>query len=84
MLPLKGRLFMKTVAPQLLTPGRVAALLGVPLHRVQHVLRTRDHITPIARAGNVRLYDRAALARIRHELTAIDARRGGQGVHDAS
>ncbi|MCH8151116.1 MAG: hypothetical protein IH830_01930 [Planctomycetes bacterium] len=63
--------------PKLRTAGVIAAELGVPLHRVLHVLRTRQHIRPSARAGTLRLYDREALALIRHELNAIDARRKG-------
>jgi hypothetical protein len=62
-------------APHLLTPGRIAAALAEPLHRVLHVLATRPHIRPSARAGTLRLYDRAAVAMVRHELNAIDARR---------
>jgi hypothetical protein len=62
--------------PKLRTPGVLAAQLGQPLHRVLHVLRTRHHIRPAARAGRLRLYDRDALAMLRHELSAIDARRG--------
>jgi hypothetical protein len=53
----------------------MATLLRVPLHRVLHVLRTRNHIRPSARAGTLRLYDRRAVAMVRHELNAIDARR---------
>lgn len=61
--------------PRLLTPGVIAAELKVPLHRVLHVLATRLHIRPAARAGTLRLYERDAIAQIRHELSAIDARR---------
>ena len=60
---------------RLRTPGVIAAELGVPLHRVAYVLQSRPHIRPSARAGRLRLYDRAAVALIRHELNAIDARR---------
>ena len=63
--------------PKLRTPGVLAADLDVPLHRVVYVLRTRGHISPSARAGRLRLYDRDAVALIRHELNAIDARREG-------
>ena len=66
---------MITAVPSLLTPGRLAADLGVPLHRVLHILRTRDHIRPRARAGRLRLYSRDTIALIRHELHAQDARR---------
>ena len=62
--------------PSLLTPGRLAAILGVSVRRVLYVLATRPHIAPSARAGIIRLYDRQALAHVRHELNAIDARRG--------
>lgn len=65
---------------RLRTPGRLAVELGVPLHRVLHVLRTRLHIRPAARAGTLRLYDAAAVAQVRHELNAQDARRPGREV----
>jgi len=64
--------------PSLLTPGRIADELGVPLGRVTYLLATRRHILPAARAGTLRLYSREALAQIRHELNTIDARRGGK------
>jgi hypothetical protein len=64
--------------PSLLTPGRIAAELGVPLHRVVHILGTRSHITPRARAGTLRLYCAEAVAQVRHELNAQDARRSHQ------
>ena len=70
---------MKSVRPipKLRTPGVLAAELGEPLHRVLHVLRSRPHIRPAARAGRLRLYDREAAALVRHELNSIDARRAG-------
>ena len=55
--------------PSLRTPGRIAAELREPLGRVLYVLRTRPHIQPSARAGVIRLFDRRAVAQIRHELT---------------
>lgn len=70
-------------APQLLTPGLLAAELNVPLHRVVYVLATRRHIRASARAGTLRLYSARAVALVRHELNAIDARRGrtrGEGA----
>lgn len=63
------------VTPQLRTPGRMAKELGASLHRVVHILSTRSHIKPAARAGLLRLYDARALAQVRHELNAQDARR---------
>jgi hypothetical protein len=64
---------------RLITPGVIAAQLRVPLHRVLHVLATRRHIKPRARAGTLRLYDKKAVAQVRHELNAQDARRGQEG-----
>ncbi|MHB1035124.1 MAG: hypothetical protein ACYC35_28765 [Pirellulales bacterium] len=66
--------------PRLTTPGRLAAELSEPLHRVLHVLATRKHIQPSALAGTLRLYDRTAVAQVRHELNAIDARRNRKGA----
>jgi hypothetical protein len=75
---------MRTPAvPSLLTPGKIADELGVSLQRVLYVLSTRRHILPAARAGTLRLYSQDAVALIRHELNAIDARRNGQGVAHA-
>lgn len=62
---------------KLRTPGVLASDLGVPLHRVLYILQSRAHIRPSARAGQLRLYDREAVALIRHELNAIDARQRG-------
>ena len=62
--------------PRLRTAGVIADELKTPLHRVLHVLRTREHIRPTARAGTLRLFDSRAVAQVRHELNAIDARRG--------
>ena len=60
--------------PCLDTPGRIASKLGVSTYRVQYVIATRS-ILPAAYAGRLRLFDREAVALIRHELNAIDARR---------
>lgn len=64
--------------PKLRTAGVIAAELGEPLHRVVNVLRTRQHIRPAARAGTLRLYDREAVAMVRHELNGIDALRANR------
>lgn len=70
--------------PAFNTVGRIAERLGVRLHRVLHVVATRHHIRPAARAGAARLYDETAVAQIRHELNAIDARRSErERVNDA-
>jgi len=62
--------------PQLRTPGVMATELGSSLSRVQYILRTRLHIQPTALAGRMRLYDRDAVAMVRYEMNAIDARMG--------
>jgi len=62
--------------PVLNTVGKIAADLHVPLHRVTHILKSRD-ISPAARAGRFRLYDRAAVQRIAVELRLQDANRKG-------
>lgn len=64
----------RTDPPNLDTTGRIAGKLGVPLHRVNYIIRSRG-LKPAALAGRLRLYDRETVAMIRHELNAIDARR---------
>jgi hypothetical protein len=61
--------------PQLITAGVIARKLGEPLHRVTNILATRRHIKPLARGGTLRLYDPEAIALVRYEINAIDARR---------
>jgi len=63
-----------TAPPALDTTGRIAGKLGVPLHRVTYIIKSR-RLKPAALAGRLRLYDRDSVAVIRHELNAIDARR---------
>jgi len=64
--------------PRLITPGVIASEAKVSVYRVLHILATRPHIQPAARAGTLRLYNRAAVAMVRNELSAIDARRRGR------
>ena len=64
-------------APQLVTVGVIAAELAVSVERVCRILRARPHIRPCAYAGNIRSFDNAGIAQVRHELNAIDARRDG-------
>lgn len=61
--------------PALVTPGVIAREIHEPLHRVLHVLRTRQHIRSVARAGTLRLFRRESIALVQHELNAIDAQR---------
>lgn len=63
--------------PALITPGVIAERLGAPIHRVSHILRTRRHLKPFARAGNLRLYDEGTVAAVRQELHDIDQRKVG-------
>lgn len=67
------------------TTGKIARELKEPVRRIEYVLATRPHIRPVALAGNVRLFDREAVAQIRHELNAIDARKADsrEGAADA-
>lgn len=64
---------------RLLTVGVIAEKLRVPTHRVTRILATRQHIQPVAFAGNARLYPQQTIAQVRHELNAIDARRSSGG-----
>ena len=65
---------MDTNTPKVRTPGSIARELNKPLHRVEYILRTRPHIVPMCRAGRLRVYGSQAVAQVRHELNAIDAR----------
>jgi hypothetical protein len=58
----------KLKAVQLLTVGRIAELLDVPVDRVKYVLRSNPSIKPVALAGRTRLYDRRRFAMIREAL----------------
>ncbi|HKI33596.1 MAG TPA: hypothetical protein VKA46_17205 [Gemmataceae bacterium] len=76
---------MASEIPQLRTPGVIATELGASLSRVLYVLQKHSQdIKPIGRAGVLRLYDCRAVAMVRHELNAIDARRCRKGVADVS
>jgi hypothetical protein len=65
----------KTSTPKCLTLGCVAEALGVPVHRVAYILRTRPHIRPRVIAGHMRVFDAKGVALIRAELNAIESRR---------
>lgn len=71
---------MPEKAPQLVTIGVIARELGITVDRVDRVLRTKPHIRPRAYAGNVRLFDNEAIARVRYEINRIDARRSGRSA----
>lgn len=63
---------------RLITLGVIAQVTGQPIHRVRWILDTRTDIRPAAYAGNFRLFTQSAIARVRHELNAIDARRSAR------
>lgn len=62
---------MKERSPAMPTVGEIARLLGEPIHRIEYVIRSRS-IEPKGRAGNVRIFSEADVARIAHELRCID------------
>lgn len=72
---------MPQTIPRLPTVGQLAKLLRVPVHRIEYVVRSRPHIKVSALAGLARCFDDEAVAIIRHELNAIDARRDGRVNH---
>lgn len=68
---------------QLITSGFIAKKLGVSLARVTHILATRPHIVPLATGGAMRFYRYEALAMVRHELNAVDAKRSARTIGKA-
>jgi DNA-binding transcriptional MerR regulator len=54
------------------TVGEIARRLGVPLHRIEYVVRAR-RIAPSGRAGNARVFTEADVARIASELRRIES-----------
>ena len=65
--------------PQLIsslpTVGEIARRLGVPLHRVEYVILSRN-LRPSGRAGNARVFSEADVAHIASELRRIDEQKG--------
>lgn len=59
-----------------ITAGTMAERLGVPIHKVQYILRTRQ-IEPAGKAGVLRVYSEEQLAEVAANLDAISARQGG-------
>lgn len=55
----------------LITIGSIAERLGVPVHRVRHVLVTR-RIPPTAIAGGRHVFDGAVVDRVRAEIARIE------------
>ena len=70
--------------PQLIsslpTVGEIARRLGVPLHRVEYVIRSRN-LHPCGLAGHARVFTEADVGHIAGELRRMDEDR--QGVDHA-
>jgi hypothetical protein len=62
--------------PNVPTVGEIARRLGVPLHKVEYVIRARA-IAPQGWAGNARVFSEADVARIQSELKRIAAEKEG-------
>ena len=58
------------------TVGEIARRLGVPFHRVEYVIRSRD-LRPSGWAGNARVFSEADVTHIASELRRIDEEREG-------
>jgi DNA-binding transcriptional MerR regulator len=54
------------------TVGEIARRLGVPLHRVEYLIRARG-IRPASRAGNARVFAEADIKLIAGELSRSDS-----------
>lgn len=52
---------------QALTMGILAQRLGVPIHRIQYLVRSRN-IRPVERAGKLRIFDEKAIETLEQEL----------------
>ena len=61
--------------PQLITVGKMAADMGVPIHRVEYVIKAR-RIKVSALAGKYRLFDRAAVALVAEALKMLAKKEG--------
>lgn len=65
---------MMTTTYERYTLPEVARMLGVRLHQAEYAVRSYG-IDPVARIGNARVYDTAAIERIRSALDRIADRR---------
>ena len=57
------------------TPGEISRRLGVPVHRIDYIIRTRN-IRPAGRAGNAYFYEEAGVEKIASELLRIKSNKG--------
>lgn len=67
---------MSEILPVFPTFGKIARRLGVPVHRVEYVLRAR-RILPAGRAGNAYLYSKADVDQTASELRRIQSEKDG-------
>ena len=63
---------MSISAPIMLTISEIARRLGQPIHRIEHVVRSR-RMRPCAWAGNARVFSEEMLGAIAAELQTIAA-----------
>lgn len=54
--------------------GQIARELGVSLHRVEYIVKSR-RLSPIGRAGNIRLFQPSDVQLISKELKQVAARK---------
>ena len=67
---------MRASTPNVPTVGEIGRRLGVPIHKVEYLIRAR-HIRPSGWAGNARVFTEADVERIAQELRRIEADRVG-------
>ena len=67
---------MLVAVPAAPTIGEIARRLGVAIHRVEYVIRTRN-LKPAVRAGNLRVFLESDIDFIASELRRMDADRSG-------
>jgi DNA-binding transcriptional MerR regulator len=60
------------------TVGEIARRIGVPIHRVEYVIRAR-RIEPTGRAGNIRIFTEADVDLIGFELRQMGRREVSHG-----
>jgi len=61
---------MPTTAPSIPTIGEIARRLGIPVHRVEYLIRARG-IRPCGWAGNARVFSEEDVQRIAAEISHI-------------
>jgi DNA-binding transcriptional MerR regulator len=69
----------KSVEP---TIGHIAQQLGVPIHRVQYIIKSRN-IQPVSIAGQARIFSTEAIRQISAALAGVAANRQ-KGMANAS